>query len=269
MIEALLKAAARGVRVVVLVPGKIDHEITYRASRSNYGRMLLGNIQIFEYMVALLHAKTMVVDGVWASVGSTNFDNRSFALNEELNLTVYDAGIARRLEAAFEDDLRYARKISYEEWNSRGNASSSGSLFRFEITYDFGEDLKESVCRGSLNSQRLDAQPKASGTRISVSANKTSPITPGSRTSISSWTPASVNKTIPGILPITLARKKSQKRIRAAPIKKFTKVNGPTGNTRTVRTVRKPWRSAGSSTRRPQNRATLLTISCPIPRPTP
>src|SRR5215475_9052917 len=64
MIEALLKAAARGVRVVVLVPGKIDHEITYRASRSNYGRMLLGGIQIFEYMAALMHAKTMVVDGV-------------------------------------------------------------------------------------------------------------------------------------------------------------------------------------------------------------
>src|SRR5262245_40899821 len=58
------------------------------------------------------------------------------------------------------------------------NASSSGFLFRFETTYDFGEDLKESVWRGSLNSQRLDAQPKASGTRISVSANKTSPITP-------------------------------------------------------------------------------------------
>ena len=95
MIEALLNAAARGVRVVVLVPGKIDHQITYRASRSNYGRMLLGGIQIFEYTAALMHAKTMVVDGVWATVGSTNFDNRSFALNEELNLTVYDSGLAR------------------------------------------------------------------------------------------------------------------------------------------------------------------------------
>lgn len=120
MIDALLKAASRGVRVIVLVPGKIDHEITYRASRSNYGRMLLGGIQIFEYMAALMHAKTMVVDGVWATVGSTNFDNRSFALNEEVNLTVYDAGVARQLEKAFEEDLKYARKITYEEWNSRG-----------------------------------------------------------------------------------------------------------------------------------------------------
>src|SRR4030095_6168004 len=62
MIQALLNAAARGVRVTVLVPGKIDHEITYRASRSNCGRMLLGGIQIFEYMAALMHAKTMVID---------------------------------------------------------------------------------------------------------------------------------------------------------------------------------------------------------------
>jgi cardiolipin synthase A/B len=120
MIDALLKAAARGVRVVVLVPGKIDHQITYRASRSNYGRMLLGGIQIFEYTAALMHAKTMVVDGVWATVGSTNFDNRSFALNEELKLTVYDSGIARRLEEAFEQDLKYSRKISYEQQHSRG-----------------------------------------------------------------------------------------------------------------------------------------------------
>jgi cardiolipin synthase len=133
MIEALLNAAARGVRVVVLVPGKIDHQITYRASRSNYGRMLLGGIQIFEYTAALMHAKTMVVDGVWATVGSTNFDNRSFALNEELNLTVYDSGLARRLEEAFEQDLKYSRKITYEEWNSRGIGERVYELFAFPV----------------------------------------------------------------------------------------------------------------------------------------
>ena len=79
------------------MPGKIDHKITYRASRSNYGRMLLGGMQIYEYMPALMHSKTMVVDGIWATIGSTNFDNRSFALNEELNLTVYDGGVAERM----------------------------------------------------------------------------------------------------------------------------------------------------------------------------
>src|SRR5262245_55670029 len=91
--------------------------------------MLLGGIQIFEYMAALLHAKTMVVDGMWASVGSTNFDNRSVALNEELNLTVYDAGLARQLESAFEEDLRYAKKISYEEWNSRDRRTPFRDVF--------------------------------------------------------------------------------------------------------------------------------------------
>jgi cardiolipin synthase len=115
------------------VPGKIDHQITYRASRSNYGRMLLGGIQIFEYMAALMHAKTMVVDGVWATVGSTNFDNRSFALNEELNLTVYDSGLARRLEESFEQDLKYSRKITYEEWSSRGIGERIYEIFAFPV----------------------------------------------------------------------------------------------------------------------------------------
>jgi cardiolipin synthase A/B len=71
-------------------------------------------------MAALMHAKTMIVEGVWATVGSTNFDNRSFALNEELTLTVSATGVARRLEEAFEEDLKYSRKITYEEWSSRG-----------------------------------------------------------------------------------------------------------------------------------------------------
>jgi cardiolipin synthase A/B len=133
MIEALLKAANRGVRVVILVPGKIDHQITYRASRSNYGRMLGGGIQIFEYMAALMHAKTMVVDGAWATIGSTNFDNRSFALNEELNLTVYDANLARQLEEAFDRDLRYSKKITYEEWSSRGIGERLYELLAFPV----------------------------------------------------------------------------------------------------------------------------------------
>jgi cardiolipin synthase len=120
MIEALLKAASRGVRVLVLVPGKIDHKITYRASRTNYGRMLLGGIQIFEYQAALMHAKSMVIDGVWATLGSTNLDNRSFALNEELNLTVYDGAVARRLENSFQQDLQFSRKVTYEDWEARG-----------------------------------------------------------------------------------------------------------------------------------------------------
>ena len=133
MIDALLDAAARGARVTVLVPGKIDVKLTYRASRANYGRMLKGGIQIYEYSAALMHAKTMVVDGVWATIGSTNMDNRSFALNEELNLTVYDAALARRLEQIFTEDLRYARKITYEEWDKRPWRERFFELFSYPI----------------------------------------------------------------------------------------------------------------------------------------
>jgi cardiolipin synthase len=133
MVEALVRAAGRGVRIVILVPGKIDHPITYKASRSNYGRMLQGGVEIFEYMTGLMHAKTMVVDGVWATIGSTNFDNRSFALNEELNLTVYDAGLARRLEEIFDQDLKYSKKVTYQEWSARGFAERFFELFAFPL----------------------------------------------------------------------------------------------------------------------------------------
>jgi cardiolipin synthase len=133
MIDSLLEAARRGVRVVVLVPGKIDHKITYRASRRYYGQMLLGGVEIFEYMPALLHSKTMVVDGLWATVGSTNFDNRSFALNEELNLTLYDRALARHLETTFAEDLKYSRKITYEEWQARGIKEKFFELFTFPV----------------------------------------------------------------------------------------------------------------------------------------
>ncbi|MGH7845888.1 MAG: phospholipase D-like domain-containing protein [Candidatus Binatia bacterium] len=133
IIEALIEAVERGVQVIVLVPAKIDHPITYRASRSNYGRLLLGNIQIYEYLPALLHAKTMVVDDVWATIGSTNIDNRSFALNEELNITVYNRALAQRLEQIFYADLKHSRKVSYEQWRSRGLKEKLFELFAFPI----------------------------------------------------------------------------------------------------------------------------------------
>jgi cardiolipin synthase A/B len=133
MTEALLKAVRRGVRVIVLAPGKIDNQLTYTVSRSHYGHLLLGGAEIFEYQAALMHAKTMVIDGIWATIGSTNFDNRSFALNQELNLTVYDASLARRLEVIFQDDLKYSKKITYEEWNSRSVFERLFELFAFPV----------------------------------------------------------------------------------------------------------------------------------------
>ncbi|MGH2668851.1 MAG: phospholipase D-like domain-containing protein, partial [bacterium] len=120
MENALMGAVARGVRVAVLVPGAIDHNIVRQASRGKFGKMLRAGVEIYEYRAALLHAKTMVVDGVWATVGSTNLDNRSFALNDELNLVVYDAAVARRLERVFADDLEYSAKVDYRTWRRRG-----------------------------------------------------------------------------------------------------------------------------------------------------
>jgi cardiolipin synthase len=120
MTEALLAATRRGVRVVALTPGQIDHNLVRSASRHGFGPLLRGGVQIFEYQLALLHAKTIVVDGAWASVGSTNFDNRSFALNDELNVAFYDAAVAGRLQAAFERDLAAARRVEYAEWANRG-----------------------------------------------------------------------------------------------------------------------------------------------------
>jgi len=121
--DALIEAVSRGVRVAVLAPGPIDYNLVRRLSRANFGRLLREGVEIYEYKPALLHAKTMIIDGVWATVGSANLDNRSFAINSELNLVVYDADFARRLERVFEDDLRYSRRVDYERWMSRGPAS--------------------------------------------------------------------------------------------------------------------------------------------------
>jgi cardiolipin synthase len=133
MTDALLKAVARGVRVVLLTPGKIDWMLVYRASRRGLGPLILGGIEIHEYRPALLHAKTMVVDGIWVTVGTTNLDNRSFALNEEINLVVYDARIGEQLERIFYEDLKHSRKLTYDEWRSRPLREKILELFTIPI----------------------------------------------------------------------------------------------------------------------------------------
>ncbi len=133
MTEALVKAASRGVRIVVLLPGEIDSQLTYSTSRSHYGPLLLGGVQVFEYKASLMHAKTIVIDGVWSTIGSTNFDNRSFALNQEINLTVYDSGIAHRLEEIFQEDLKYSQQITYEQWHSWSIFERLVEFFAFPI----------------------------------------------------------------------------------------------------------------------------------------
>jgi cardiolipin synthase len=117
--EALINAVKRGVKVVVLTPEKGDHATTSSASHNGFGAFLLGGVEIYEYHPALMHAKAMVVDGVWATVGSANLDYRSLAINEEINLVVYDTGFAGQLEKSFQEDLKYSKKLTYEAWKSR------------------------------------------------------------------------------------------------------------------------------------------------------
>ena len=120
MRDAVLRTVGRGVRVVVLVPGVIDHNLVRQASRAQFGDLLQAGVEIYEYAPALLHAKTMVIDGVWATIGSTNLDNFSFAYNDELNLFFYDRGVAQQLERIFMEDVKVARQVTYEAWKDRG-----------------------------------------------------------------------------------------------------------------------------------------------------
>jgi cardiolipin synthase A/B len=120
MTRSLIEAKQRGVRVVLLLPGKIDNNIVRQASRGGFGRLFDADVEIFEYRSGLLHAKTMVVDSRWATVGSANMDNRSFALNEELNVALYDGPMAARLEKVFADDLVHSRRLDAAQWRARG-----------------------------------------------------------------------------------------------------------------------------------------------------
>ena len=118
--KALRSALDRGVRLRIIVPGKhIDAEVVRQASRADWGELLEAGAQIHEYQPTMFHCKTLIVDSQLVSVGSTNFDNRSFRLNDEANLNVYDKQFAERLEDVFEADLGRAKLITFEMWKKR------------------------------------------------------------------------------------------------------------------------------------------------------
>ena len=117
---ALLEAVKRGVRLRIVVPGEhIDSDTVRHASRATWGPLLAAGAVIAEYRPTMYHCKVMVVDGLLVSVGSTNFDNRSFRLNDEATLNIVDAAFAREQTAIFEADLARSRPISFAEWNDR------------------------------------------------------------------------------------------------------------------------------------------------------
>jgi cardiolipin synthase A/B len=118
--RALIAAVRRGVKVRIITPGKyIDEKMVRRASRGLWGELLEAGVEMHEYQPTMFHCKMMVVDRLMTSVGSTNFDVRSFRLNDEANLNIYDAGFAVRMTEVFEADLKQSRRVTLDAWKTR------------------------------------------------------------------------------------------------------------------------------------------------------
>ena len=118
--KLLVAAVKRGVDVRLLLPGKHnDQPLTKAAGRTAYGKLLEGGVRIFEYQPTMIHSKTMVVDGLFSVIGTSNLDARSSQINEEIEITVYDEGFGREMEAVFENDLKQSRRYTLEEFKKR------------------------------------------------------------------------------------------------------------------------------------------------------
>jgi cardiolipin synthase len=116
----LIRAVDRGVKVTVLCPGNYnDHVLARRASRRLYGSLLRAGAQIYEYQESMIHAKILVVDGLWSVFGSTNLDHRSFSINDEVNVASNDVQLAQRFQADFARDLTVSKKMTYRAWRHR------------------------------------------------------------------------------------------------------------------------------------------------------
>jgi cardiolipin synthase A/B len=133
-VALLSRAAARGVDVRLLLPGKTDVQILLHAGHGWYSRLLKKGVRIFEYERALLHAKTLVADRYCTVVGSTNLDFRSFQFNAECNLVTLDDEVGERLAQAFESDLADSREVKLEEWRRRGRLHRIGDRLAGMLT---------------------------------------------------------------------------------------------------------------------------------------
>ena len=118
-VEALSNAAKRGVEVKLVLPGVTDHGLVFHAGRAFYDDLLDNGVKIYELQVAVLHAKTAVIDGTWSTVGSANIDRRSFLHNYEMNVMVVDAEFGKSMESAFAEDLRDSKEVTTESWSKR------------------------------------------------------------------------------------------------------------------------------------------------------
>jgi cardiolipin synthase A/B len=119
--EALIQASRRGVDVRIMVPGRhMDQPLVRTASRLHYGELLTAGVRIFEYNRTMMHNKDAVIDGIFSTIGSINFDARSTRENAEASLAFYDRDFGAQLEATFAEDEKHCREITYESWKKRG-----------------------------------------------------------------------------------------------------------------------------------------------------
>jgi len=119
-IEALCSAARRGVRVRIVVPGRYtDARVGRWAAQGLYGALLEAGVRIYEYQPTMMHSKVLVIDGVWSSVGSSNFDDRSFRLNDEANLNVFSEELAREQIRTIDADIANSRAMVLKKWRGR------------------------------------------------------------------------------------------------------------------------------------------------------
>jgi cardiolipin synthase len=117
---ALLDALRRGVQLRIIMPGPhVDSDIVRDASQAQWGEMLEAGAKLYQFQPSMFHCKMMIVDGYLTMVGSANFDPRSFRLNDEANLNVYDAEFATRMTGIFEQDIARSREVTLEQWRQR------------------------------------------------------------------------------------------------------------------------------------------------------
>lgn len=136
-IQMLVAACARGVKVEIITPGIIDWSLVRHAARARFGKLIEAGVEFYEYQPAKYHCKAMIVDDIWVTAGSINFDDRSFRINDEANINVYDREFASEQIRIFEEDKAKSRRVTLQEHRRRGwfkrCLESFAALFRGQL----------------------------------------------------------------------------------------------------------------------------------------
>jgi cardiolipin synthase len=135
ILEALSDAVGRGVEVAIILPGVSDNSLVFHATQSFYTEMLQKGIKVYQLQIAVLHAKTAVIDQIWATVGSTNIDRRSFLHNNEINVVVFGSEFGLAMENTFTEDLRFSVEMTTTQWVQRPLQNKLREWFARRLEY--------------------------------------------------------------------------------------------------------------------------------------